>query len=299
MPNRLIWDQFVGQDAPPVVVQHVERSDTYEAHDHDFYEIVFVVSGDGTHRTIYGDEKILPGAVYLLAPGVWHEYRGCTQLRYYDLYFHPELPQNELAWLCLDPAFQYLLGNAAGTRSNYMAGVRLPEASRDACHAHLESLISMRLTRATHRSAYIGRLLLLMNELLQRIHPIQQATRTPSPIHPAVAQGTRLLREQVTHAWTLGELASTLHVAPEYLVRLFSAGTGLPPMAFLARCRCERAAALLLGSDQTIAEIAREVGWPDPNHFARRFRVFFGASPTEYRRTYRVHQRAEASGKNV
>src|SRR5438874_6949951 len=46
--------------------------------------------------------------------------------------------------------------------------------------------------------------------------------------------------------WTLKILAAELHLAPGYLVRLFNAATGLPPMAYLAQLRAEHAAVLLL-----------------------------------------------------
>ena len=74
----------------------------------------------------------------------------------------------------------------------------------------------------------------------------------------------RLLEAAPERHWTLTELADELHLAPGYLVRLFKAGTGLPPMAYLARLRAETAAALLLHTDQPVTAIGRAVGWPDP-----------------------------------
>jgi AraC family L-rhamnose operon transcriptional activator RhaR len=54
-------------------------------------------------------------------------------------------------------------------------------------------------------------------------------------------------------------------------------------MAWLARQRAEKAAVLLLTTDKAIAAIGREVGWHDPNYFARRFRAAFGISARQYR----------------
>jgi len=73
------------------------------------------------------------------------------------------------------------------------------------------------------------------------------------------------------------------HLAPGYLVRLFKAATGLPPMAYLARLRAEHAATLLLHSDQPVTCIGQAVGWPDQNYFARRFKAHYGLSATSYR----------------
>ena len=68
-----------------------------------------------------------------------------------------------------------------------------------------------------------------------------------------------------------------------YLVRLFKASTGLPPMAYLAQLRAEHAATLLLHSDQPVTSISQAVGWPDQNYFARRFKAHYGLSATTYR----------------
>ena len=93
----------------------------------------------------------------------------------------------------------------------------------------------------------------------------------------------RLLEDRLAHRWTLTELAAELHLAPGYLVRLFKAATGLPPMAYLARLRAEHAATLLLHSDQPVTCIGQAVGWPDQNYFARRFKAHYGLSATTYR----------------
>jgi Helix-turn-helix domain len=80
--------------------------------------------------------------------------------------------------------------------------------------------------------------------------------------------------------------AAELHLAPGYLVRLFNAATGLPPMAYLGQLRAEHAAVLLLHSDEPVTSIGRAVGWPDQSGFARRFKAHYGLSATTYRKRF-------------
>jgi AraC family transcriptional regulator, L-rhamnose operon transcriptional activator RhaR len=54
-------------------------------------------------------------------------------------------------------------------------------------------------------------------------------------------------------------------------------------MAYLGRLRAETAAALPLHSDRPITCIARDVGWPDQNYLARRFKAHYGLSASTYR----------------
>ena len=96
----------------------------------------------------------------------------------------------------------------------------------------------------------------------------------------------RLLESDIARHWTLTALADELHLAPGYLVRLFKHATGLPPMAYLAQVRAERAAVLLLHSDEPVTGIGRAVGWPDQNYFARRFKAHYGLSATTYRERF-------------
>jgi AraC family transcriptional regulator, L-rhamnose operon transcriptional activator RhaR len=113
-----------------------------------------------------------------------------------------------------------------------------------------------------------------------------EGLRAAASIHPAVGRAIRMLEADVARRWALGELADELHLAPGYLVRLFKAATGLPPMAYLAQVRAEQAAVLLLHSDEPVTCIGRAVGWPDQNYFARRFKAHYGLSATTYREPF-------------
>jgi AraC family L-rhamnose operon transcriptional activator RhaR len=104
-------------------------------------------------------------------------------------------------------------------------------------------------------------------------------------LRPGVWHALSRLREP--HPWTLTELATALHLAPGYLVRLFKSVTGLPPMAYLTRHRAELAAERLLHGDEPVNAIGESVGWGDPNYFARRFRAHLGLSASAYQAQFR------------
>src|SRR4029077_17606936 len=61
-----------------------------------------------------------------------------------------------------------------------------------------------------------------------------------------------------------------LHLAPAYLVRLFKDATGLPPKAYLAQLRAQRAAGLLLHSDDPATSVGGAAARPRrPGHVYR------------------------------
>jgi len=259
-------------------------------HTHSFVEIAFALGGSGTHHCLAGRRQLRAGDVVLLRPGVWHGYEECERLELYNCCFSGELLRRELAWTREDPLLGYLLWtgpySAAGRG---MLSFSLAEASFAECRSHLDALAALRHCPAgQYRGDVLGRLSLLLSELgrVAQAGPASEGPQSGAPIHPAVGRAIRMLESDVARHWALGELARELHLAPGYLVRLFKAATGLPPMAYLAQVRAEKAAVLLLHSDEPITSIGRDVGWPDQNYFARRFKAHYGLSATTYRERF-------------
>jgi AraC family L-rhamnose operon transcriptional activator RhaR len=258
-------------------------------HSHSFVEIAFVTAGTGTHQSLAGPQQLTPGDVVLLRPGVWHGYDDCDRLTLFNCCFSGELLRRELAWTREDALLGYLLWTGPySAQGRGMLATRLdPDALADAV-IHLTALNALRHSPlARHRGDIVGRLAILFSHLGRAVAASHgPLTAAAGPAHPAVGRAMRMLEARLAHRWTLDELAEPLHLAPGYLVRLFKATTGLPPMAYLARLRAEHAATLLLHSDEPVMSIGQAVGWPDQNYFARRFKAHYGLSATTYRESF-------------
>ncbi|MFC7529957.1 helix-turn-helix domain-containing protein [Actinoplanes sp. GCM10030250] len=260
---------------------HYLHQDTHPDHTHSFVEIAVVVGGEGRHRSVLGPERISVGDVLLLRPGVWHGYEQCRSLDLYNCCFSVDLLHRELAWTREDPLLGYLLwtGPYAMQRRG-MLTAHLSPGELAACIEHLDALDKLRAQPVEqHRGDLIGRLTLFLSVLSRSVAGEQAA----APTHPAVSHAMRLMEADLARRWTLAELAARLGLSAGYLVRLFKAATGLPPVAYLSRHRVETAANLLLHTDDPITLIAQNVGWPDQNYFARRFRAHYGLSASVYR----------------
>ncbi|MGH3204313.1 MAG: AraC family transcriptional regulator [Streptosporangiaceae bacterium] len=258
-------------------------------HTHSFVEIAFAVSGAATHHSQAGRREMQPGDVLLLRPGVWHGYQDCQRFEVYNCCFSSELLRRELSWTHQDPLLGFLLW--AGPYSSAGRGllsISLPPAALGECLVHLDALATLRhRPPALHRPDIVGRLSLLFGQLGQAVMQARgMPSGAPGSVHPAVIQAMRLLEADLARSWTLTGLAAELHLAPGYLVRLFNAATGMPPMAYLGQLRAEHAAVLLLHSDEPVTSIGRAVGWPDQSGFARRFKAHYGLSATTYRKRF-------------
>ncbi|WP_371526596.1 AraC family transcriptional regulator [Streptomyces sp. NBC_01283] len=100
---------------------------------------------------------------------------------------------------------------------------------------------------------------------------------------PVVGQAIRLLQDDPAHPWTIAELASKAGVSRAALARRFTELVGEPPMAYLTGWRLALAADLLRDSEQTIAAIARRVGYGSAFALSSAFKRVYGVSPQEHR----------------
>ncbi len=74
------------------------------------------------------------------------------------------------------------------------------------------------------------------------------------------------------------------HLTPSYFGDIVRREMGITPQAFLQTKLIDRAKSLLASQELTINEIAEELGFSYPNHFARLFRQKTGMSPSAFRR---------------
>jgi AraC family L-rhamnose operon transcriptional activator RhaR len=264
---------------------HHVHDEPMEDHTHSFVEIAVVIGGKAVHRSLAGGQPLGVGDVVFLRPGVWHGY-DTQHLELYNCCFSAELLHRELAWTREDPLLGYLLwtGPLSMERRGMLTTTLDAEVLQD-CEVHLDALDRLRFRPlGLYRSDIISHLTLVLGHLARAVAADRDRLKEPTgPTHPAVVQAMRLLDSQLTHKWTLPELAARLHLSPGYLLRLFKSSTGMPPMAYLARRRVETAAGLLLHTTEPVTQVGRSVGWPDQNYFARRFKAHFGLSATSYR----------------
>jgi len=277
LPRQMV---FKGEHCPLDVNLH-KLDAPCQPHAHDFLEIAVIFGGEGVHRTIRGDLPVSRGDAFILWPQSWHAFLDCRGLEVYNCCVGPELLRRELAWLREDPVAGFIFGDDSHVEAE-IVHVKLTEDDAEIARGHFEALLGLSEDSAFHRVERLGHLLLLLGLLARRF--VAEAIAGRARQHPAVSRVVQLLRAEADRDWTLRELAGEVALEPSYLVRLCKAQLGLPPMAYLARLRLERAAHLLLRTDLSITQIAAEVGWPDPNYFCRRFRAYFGLPPTLYRK---------------
>lgn len=98
----------------------------------------------------------------------------------------------------------------------------------------------------------------------------------------------RHVRENLASPIDVEAMARVAGWAPSHFAAVFRRQTKATPLAFLNRLRVQKACRLLKETDETIAEIAAQVGLVDPFYFSRLFRQLVGMPPSHYRETYSI-----------
>ena len=86
----------------------------------------------------------------------------------------------------------------------------------------------------------------------------------------------------------MNEVAATINFSPTYFSRLFKKETGHSFVSYLTLIRILRSIWLLRRTDQTIEQIAMDLGFNTPNYFSSTFKKEIGLSPSQYRATKEI-----------
>jgi AraC-like DNA-binding protein len=96
-----------------------------------------------------------------------------------------------------------------------------------------------------------------------------------------------LISNRPSHRFSISELAAHAKLSESHFTSLFRQVIGLPPYAYLAKCRLETVQRLLVETNDGIGQIAKSLGFSSPQHLAGQFRKTYGITPSEWRASQR------------
>lgn len=93
----------------------------------------------------------------------------------------------------------------------------------------------------------------------------------------------------------LDDIAGILGISSSYLSRLFKKETGIRLQDFINDVRVEKAAHLLIYSEETLPRIAEYVNFPSQSYFGKIFKQKMQMTPKQYRELYKTSEFYEQS----
>ena len=202
-----------------------------------------------------------PGAAFVIAPNVPHDISSVkTRFTFYHWRFQVRNKRTQLAWNGdavirerVD-SLQPILDLAYNEYRSVLPGAQ----------QRVRALLAAVLVELMRSSpAQCG-----LNDRQQRLVLDLVARRLPHAVHPR-------------------ELAQACGLSHDYFTRQFRVTFGEAPRTWMLHERLRQASEELLGSDETIANIATRWQFESPAMFNRQFKALFGLSPGAWRQQFR------------
>ena len=230
--------------------------------------LLLTLAGLGLLRHPEGDTPLPPGTLALHTPGTPHDYATAPTPGLWDFaWVHFRPPE---AWATL---FRW---PEATPGLHILSLAPFPPPFRRRIRALFVEAIRLAAQASPRGDA------LAMN-LLENI--FLRCTPEPTAPTPADAAFAERLRAHI-HAnlradLSVEALARCCALSPSRFAHRFTQAFGLPPRAYVERCRLERARRLIVaGECTTVKAAAYTVGFSSPDLFARRFRSLHGIPPS-------------------
>ena len=241
-------------------------------HGHDFHELLWVQNGRVRHHLPDRREDLTEGDLVFLRPGDAHGLQG-----------------RGAAAMVVSLSIRDSAIAALGARHPTLAGTGFWSDAADPPRHHLDmrrmaevNHAALRLERAPRDALALEAFLLpLLADLAQA--PADVPPEAPAWLHRActAARSPEVFREG---AAGLVRVAGRAHPHVARTMRRF---TGQTPSDYVNARRMAHAATRLLGSEDSLAEIAAECGVANLSHFHKLFLAAHGQTPQRFRRARR------------
>lgn len=241
--------------------RHLPETVAVEPHHHKFAQSLLYLSGQGAQEISGRSYPVETGTGVFLPPGVRHAFRRAANRR----------P------ICLVVDFDW-----RGARSKPAHVAPLPTATLHEIRQQLSRIAHCQRQAAAGPPLRISALILGLLDLLlgEMVIPRTGLAEFQSPVARKLHG---LLAAPGAAAVPIHKLAAQAGYQHDYLNRLLKHHDGLTLGQMRARKLMARAQELLPQAD-SIAAVALELGFSDPNYFARWFRKHAGVTPSDWGR---------------
>lgn len=282
---------YFGPNGFPVAVCREGYSDAYRIrpnyteteHSHNFWEIVFINGGHGMHCLEGHSFPVHTGDVFLLQEHQKHYFHDLHNLELVNVLYDPKrlvLPENELRKL---PGYcaMFLLEPKHRTHHRFSSRLHL---NRLSLVPAIQIIEKMEAACSEKDDGWEVTALTALQELIIFLSKSYMSTDSPDAASLLrIADVIGLLEKEYMNPWNLDDLVKIANMSKGNLIRIFKNATNQTPIEYLIDIRIQHAIELLCKTDQSIAEIAFQIGFSDSNYFSRHFRNKTNSSPKDFR----------------
>lgn len=268
-----------------IIVERYVGDEDVRFHTHDFIEIAYVESGEGTHEIQGGySSPIEKGDVLLFNSSVAHAYffnPGSTAV-IYNCLFDPHVLDGSITKSddFINIVYGYLFGEL-NRRADIKPYIVLKKATEVSGYFR-EMFAEYTEKQNGYAKVNAANLIRLLVEIF-RIKR-NETEREDSAYRDLIAHSAiKYMNEYYAEKISCDMLASRAYLSTGYFHKIFKAATGRSPIGYLQDIRMEKAAELLTATSLKVQKVAAAVGYSDMKHFYNSFYEKYGMTPKKYR----------------
>lgn len=261
-----------------------EMYTSFPLHWHNEMEIVLVKEGSLEINIDLEIFQAHEGDIVILKPCTLHGFKQLEKYKatYHTILFQMSILNNNISDACAVKYFNPFLEN----RYAYPKVISGNEAGREEIRECLENLIHCYQEKKEFFELDIKSKLFHLFHLMFTYS--FEKNNTVSGVRSDTVYHVKLILDYISEHYaetiTIEELAEMLHFSQQYFMRFFKKYTGMTCLDYINDYRLNTAAKLLLETNDSISEIAAEVGLGNVSYFNRLFKRKYEITPREYRR---------------
>jgi len=246
--------------------------DVHFPHRHDFYYLLYVSAGRGTHTIDFQTYRFAPGQLYIMSPGQVHEWEIRSEMKGYVVSFTAEAFYNDAQKIEEQWSYFHSLF--------YEPLYLIDKSKRPEMEAWFEFLYRASESYGVHQAQ------LMKNQLSAMLYKIADSIGLSKHLAASdhlVRRYELLLDGHFSTHHELGFYAEKLHITPNYLNSLCKKEIGKSAKTLLSERLLLEARRLLRHSRLSVGEIADHLQFQSPSYFIRFFKKHGGLTPLEFR----------------
>lgn len=283
MIPKLKKQDWFHEDGFPIVVERRDPQQPFGLHCHEFMEIVIITGGEGLHITGEDSYNLSLGDTFVIGGDRPHDYINMDQLKLINILLDPsEFPMSTGDLESL-PGYHTLftLEPAWRKRHKFTSRLQLNPVELDETLRLVDDLDLELATRSPGFRTMATAAMLKLITYLSRCYSRSQNPKSKKLLR--IGNAISHIQRNFMHPISLDELVEISGMSRRNFIRTFEETTGCTPIKYLIDLRIREASRLLRSTEQSVTEIAFEVGYTDSNYFSRQFRSVLGISPRDYR----------------
>ena len=270
LPNTNL---FVANPQPPKVLPY---------HNHEFGELVFILSGSVIHITEDGESTLERGDVFVIEGEQKHGFKSLKELQVFyvlfDLDYFNTL-RTEFEGL---KSFNIIFGLEPQLRKNYnfKSMLKLNDKELD------EITLLLRLYENECRFNLPWKINatenFFKNIVIQLCRYYSKSNHAKNDVLFKIEKAINYMKLHFAKDLKLEKLANTAKMNPSTFRRIFKEATGYSPVIFLQQLRIAEAARILTTEKVKVKHAGKKVGYNNQSYFVKIFKSEIGITPREY-----------------